>query len=72
LGNCSPSGTGSTIGHPSNIILTVALATLAGADIILSNHTDWDRSKVNLPLLAKRAPGDPNHTWSGMKPFEDI
>jgi metallo-beta-lactamase class B len=32
----------------------------AGADIILSNHTDWDRSKVNLPLLAKRAPGSPN------------
>ena len=29
----------------------------AGADIIFSNHTDWDRSKVNLPLLAKRAPG---------------
>ena len=26
----------------------------AGADIILSNHTDWDGSKVNLPLLAKR------------------
>ena len=32
----------------------------AGADIILSNHTDWDRSKINLPLLAKRAPGAPN------------
>jgi metallo-beta-lactamase class B len=32
----------------------------AGADIILSNHTDWDRSKVNLPLLAKRAPGRSN------------
>ena len=32
----------------------------AGADVILSNHTDWDRSKVNLPLLAKRAPGSPN------------
>ncbi len=32
----------------------------AGADIILSNHTDWDGSKVNLPLLAKRAPGSPN------------
>ncbi|PWU00131.1 MAG: hypothetical protein C5B51_25670, partial [Terriglobia bacterium] len=29
----------------------------AGADIILSNHTDWDRSKINLPMLAKRAPG---------------
>jgi metallo-beta-lactamase class B len=27
----------------------------AGADIILSNHTDWDRSKVNLPQLATRA-----------------
>lgn len=32
----------------------------AGADIILANHTDWDRSKVNLPILAKRAPGSPN------------
>src|SRR5205823_3328856 len=32
----------------------------AGADIIVSNHTDWDRSKVNLPQLAKRAPGSPN------------
>ena len=32
----------------------------AGADIILSNHTDWDQSKLNLPLLANRAPGSPN------------
>ena len=32
----------------------------AGADIILSNHTDWDRSKINLPLLAKRAPRSDN------------
>jgi len=32
----------------------------AGADIILSNHTDWDQSKVNLPLLAKRAPSRDN------------
>ncbi|HYR84984.1 MAG TPA: MBL fold metallo-hydrolase [Terriglobia bacterium] len=31
-----------------------------GADMIVSNHTDWDRSKVNLPLLARRAPGSPN------------
>ncbi len=29
----------------------------AGADIIFANHTDWDRSKVNLPMLAKHAPG---------------
>ena len=32
----------------------------AGADMILSNHTDWDRSKVNLPLVAKRARGTPS------------
>jgi metallo-beta-lactamase class B len=32
----------------------------AGADIILSNHTDWDGSKVYLPLLAARVPGAPN------------
>lgn len=31
----------------------------AGADIIFTNHTDWDRSKVNLPLLAK-GPVTPN------------
>jgi metallo-beta-lactamase class B len=32
----------------------------SGADIVLANHTDWDRSKINLPLLAKRTPGTPN------------
>src|SRR5579863_3842253 len=32
----------------------------AGADIILANHTDWDRSKINLPMLAKRVQGSPN------------
>jgi metallo-beta-lactamase class B len=32
----------------------------AGADIILTNHTDWDRSKINLPLLANRVPGSAN------------
>jgi metallo-beta-lactamase class B len=32
----------------------------AGADIILANHTDWDRSKINLPMLAKGAPAGPN------------
>ena len=29
----------------------------AGADIILANHTDWDRSKINLPMLAHPTPG---------------
>lgn len=33
------------------------IARQAGADIILSNHTDWDGSKANLPRLAARAPG---------------
>lgn len=37
-----------------------AIAKQAGADIILTNHTDWDRSKINLPLLANRKPGTPN------------
>jgi metallo-beta-lactamase class B len=32
----------------------------AGVDVVLSNHTDWDRSKINLPLLANRAAGSPN------------
>jgi metallo-beta-lactamase class B len=37
-----------------------AIVKQAGADIILANHTDWDRSKINLPLLTHRAPGTPN------------
>jgi len=37
-----------------------AIVKQAGADIILANHTDWDRSKINLPILAKRAPGTAN------------
>lgn len=32
----------------------------AGADVILANHTDWDRSKINLPMLANRTPGMAN------------
>jgi metallo-beta-lactamase class B len=34
-----------------------SLVKQAGADIILANHTDWDRSKINLPLLAKGTAG---------------
>ena len=36
------------------------LAASAGADVLLSNHTDYDGSKIKLPALAKRAPGAPN------------
>ena len=32
----------------------------ARADVIFANHTDWDRSKINLPALANRATGSPN------------
>ena len=32
----------------------------AGVDIILANHTDWDRSKINLPMLAKGRPATAN------------
>jgi metallo-beta-lactamase class B len=37
-----------------------AIVKQSEADIILANHTDWDRSKMNLPMLAKRAPDSPN------------
>jgi metallo-beta-lactamase class B len=37
-----------------------AIVKQADADIILANHTDWDRSKINLPMLAQRQPGSPN------------
>ncbi len=36
------------------------IARRAGADIILSNHTDWDGSKVYLPQLARGAAGAAN------------
>ncbi len=36
------------------------IAARAGADIILSNHTDYDGTKQKLPMLAKRAAGTPH------------
>jgi metallo-beta-lactamase class B len=36
------------------------IARQAGADILLSNHTDWDGAKVKMPVLAKRTPGGPH------------
>ena len=32
----------------------------AGADVIVSNHTNYDGSKVKLPAVLRRGPGDPN------------
>lgn len=37
-----------------------ALAKNAGADIILSNHTNFDGSKIKLPAMATRRPQDPH------------
>jgi metallo-beta-lactamase class B len=34
------------------------LARNAGADVVLSNHSDFDGSKTKLPALAARRPGD--------------
>jgi metallo-beta-lactamase class B len=36
------------------------LATKAGADVMLSNHTVYDGSKVKLPAMKTRKPGDKN------------
>jgi metallo-beta-lactamase class B len=36
------------------------IARQAGADILLSNHTEWDGANVKLPAMAKRAPGGPH------------
>jgi metallo-beta-lactamase class B len=37
-----------------------ALAKTAGADVLLSNHTNFDGSKTKLPAMAARRPGDPH------------
>ena len=37
-----------------------ALAKAAGADVILSNHTNFDGSKTKLPAMATRRAGDPH------------
>jgi len=36
------------------------IATTAGADVVLSNHTDYDGTKQKLPALAARRPGAPH------------
>ncbi len=36
------------------------LALAAGADVLLSNHSDYDGTKQKLPALASRAPGAPH------------
>ena len=43
------------------------VAAKAGADVLLSNHTDFDRTVEKEPLLAMRKPGDPNPFVVGTK-----
>ncbi len=38
----------------------LGIARRAGADVLLSNHTDYDGSKQKLPALSGRAPGSPH------------
>ncbi len=38
----------------------LGVARDAGADVLLSNHTDYDGSKQKLPALADRQPGEPH------------
>jgi metallo-beta-lactamase class B len=36
------------------------IATRAGADVLISNHSEYDGSKTKIPALRARKPGDPN------------
>jgi metallo-beta-lactamase class B len=36
------------------------VVTAAGADALISNHTDYDGSKTKLPAVARRKPGEPH------------
>ncbi len=36
------------------------MTAIAGADILLSNHTAYDGTTVKLPLLEQRQPGSPH------------
>jgi metallo-beta-lactamase class B len=36
------------------------IARQSGADILLSNHTEWDGANVKLPAMAKRTAGGPH------------
>jgi metallo-beta-lactamase class B len=46
------------------------LATRAGADVLLSNHSEYDGSKSKLPALAKRAPGSVHPYVVGIKSIQ--
>ena len=48
------------IGVGGIALMSLFLHTQFGVDVLLSNHTDYDGSKLKLPALAARAPGAPH------------
>jgi metallo-beta-lactamase class B len=46
------------------------IAARADADVLLSNHTDYDGSKEKLPALARRGAGDPHPYVVGTESIE--
>ncbi len=36
------------------------IAATAGADVLISNHSEYDGSKIKIPALQARTPGEPN------------
>jgi metallo-beta-lactamase class B len=46
------------------------LATKAGADVLLSNHSEYDGSKTKLPAVAARAPGAAHPYVVGIKSIQ--
>ena len=47
------------------------IAAKAGADVMLSTHSQLDSSDIKLPLLLKRKPGDPNPYVVGRQIVQD-
>ena len=47
------------------------IATRAGADALISNHSNPDGSKMKIPALALRRPGDPHPYVIGAKAVQD-
>src|SRR3954465_4790094 len=46
--------------YTASAIPLAGMATKAGADVLISNHSEYDGSKTKIPALQARKPGDPN------------
>lgn len=70
--NRTTTGTGEYVGQPESFWFNQyadtarrfkEIAVGAGADVVLSNHTDFDGSKFKMPQMALRKPGDAFHPF---------